>query len=236
MIILRNKHFTNNFIPPNRQQLLVNRNGTPVQYTNPKDANIMTALGKTGLTGAGILAGVGTVEGAKSVHHLVKAKKAGADLVNLVGSSNSNFLKNPSTREGISQILKGEIPTKLLEGGVKTYGNLKKSKIGKAQFLWNSWNNLANLPRIALLNMGDASKQGVNFIKRKSSNVLTKEAHAALDKIPTVVENLGQSGIRLKNARGLFKGASALAGIGGIMYINGRSLQTPQVTRTSLNQ
>jgi hypothetical protein len=111
--------------------------------------------------------------------------------------------------------------------GWKFWKGLKKSPINRAVLGWNYWNKVADAPRIALLNAGDLSKEGMESVIKNSKTPLTEAEKVTVRRIPKVIDRLSRSGLALKNSRGLLKGAAILGSASGLTYVNGRSLQNP---------
>jgi len=252
MIILRNKRFSGTIrsqlsIPPGQYSggYYDPQNGKPLK--NPRDSNAMVAAGKVGLGGAAMLGGAGAYQFGKALHQVAKAGKEGKiakDIIannpgiekKLIGAINSGVNKSVLGKSvgGVVSALTGVPSEKVgqiaIDKGKDIYGaykNLKRSPISRANFLWNTWNNISRAPRIVLLNSETAFNGAANSIIKNGGKKLTKEGEQVVRSAGKAAGHLANSGLYLKNSKGLFKGASALAGLGGLLYINGRSLQNP---------
>lgn len=189
----------------------------------PRDANIMTGVGKAGLQGAAGLAGIAGIETGRSLYHASKVAKDVGQLKKLKD--------NKVLREAIkNRILEneplpgtGETIIEKIKWGEKNFP--KFSKIDKAQKGFKWWNKASNLSRTALNNAERYTEMAVKHVKDKNGNKMTKEELQVLDKLPKTVKHAAKSGTALKNAKAIGKAGLVLGNAGALLYINGRSLQ-----------
>lgn len=81
------------------------------------------------------------------------------------------------------------------------------------------------MSRTVLGNADTYTKLGIESLKDKHKNSLTKEELELLDKVPKSVKKGSRMLLRWKNARALGRAAKISSAAGGLLYLNGRALQ-----------
>lgn len=191
--------------------------------STPKDANTMTALGKTGLQAAGVLGTVAGVELGRGAYHAAKVAKDVSEVKKLKD--------NKIIREHIKEVIRDKAPTKGIANDVidKVRWAEKNapefSKIDKVQKGLNWWNKGSNLSRTVLDNADKYAKMSVDSYIDKHGAKMTEEGLNALRRIPKTVRHAGKAATGLKNAKAIGKGALLVGQTGGLLYLNGRGLQ-----------
>lgn len=191
--------------------------------STPKDANAMTALGKTGLQAAGVLGTAAGVELGRGAYH---ASKVAKDV-----SKVKKLKDNKVVREQVKNLIKDKAPTKSIANDVidKVRWAEKNapefSKIDKIQKSLNWWNKGSNLSRTVLNNADKYAKMGIDSYIDKHGAKMTEEEINALRRIPKTVRHAGKAATGLKNAKAIGKGALLVGQAGGLLYLNGRGLQ-----------
>lgn len=200
---------------------------------SPKDANAMTQLGKVGLGAAGLLGLGAGIEGGRSMRYVPSLSK---EIDNIKGLKDNKVIRS-SIKDQLGRIpIPGakEIITDKVHFLEKNPP--KFSKIDKFNRGVSILNKGSKLSRTILNNAEDYSKLGVEHLKKKHAGKLSKAEIDVLDKAPKTVGKASKMFLHWKNARGLGRGAKWAAGIGGLMYLNGRSLQQgSDLPVTSLN-
>lgn len=232
MIIIKRKLFSGigNFTIAKRPPV-VNPESEP---QTPRDADIMVKAGKVGLGTAGVL-GAGTViEGGRSLYHLGKTGKTAKTV--LRDMTDNKELQNKLLKAGeiaASKVGIGDIPGATREAA-KSYirnsteiaKNLKHSPIGRIKLVGRIWKGLGNekVPRFILVNSEYLTKE----ILAGATHDMSEKTKEQLKNVPKLAKHAANSGLHYRNMKYLGKGAAGLATLGGILYVNGRSLQDPR--------
>lgn len=201
-----------------------------------KDANFMTKAGTVGLTTAGALGLAAGVEGGRSLAMAPSLLKEVSELKGLKDNKSiraeiKNRIKsNPYlAASGLSD----EIIDKVRWAEKHPP---KFSKIDKINKGWNYLNQGSKLSRTVLGNAETYAGLGVEGLKNKYNGKLSQQEIELMNKAPKTVGRASKMLLRWKNARALGRGAKWAAGVGGLLYLNGRALQTGSgLPTTSLN-
>ena len=191
-----------------------------------KDANIMTKAGTVGLTAAG---GLGLLAGTEGVRSLVHAPSLMKDVNDLKALKDNKILrksvkeqlyKNPYLNvSGVADQVVDKV--RWVEKNPPKFNKIDKINKG-----WNFLNKGSKLSRTILENAENYSRLGVEGLKNKHQGKLTQEEIRVLDKAPKSVGKASKMLLHWKNARALGRAAKWTAGIGGLLYLNGRAMQT----------
>lgn len=193
--------------------------------STPKDANAMTAIGKTGLGLAGVGAAAAGVELGRGGYHAAKVAGDIGELYKLkddklIRSHAKDFIKSNYiiNRLGISDRIIDK--ARWAEKNMPEFSTLDRIQKGA-----NWWNTASNQSRTVLNNAEHYAKMGVDNYIGKHKDKLSKGAIDRLNKLPTTVSNAAKAGTALKNAKLIAVPAAIAAQAGGLFYLNGRALQ-----------
>lgn len=194
----------------------------------------MTKAGTVGLTTAGVLGLASGVEGVRSLSNapsLMKDIKEIKDLKNnkeLRASIKNKLQNNPLLHSS-------GIDDKIIDKVRWVEKNPPKfSKIDRINKSWNYLNKGSKLSRTVLENADTYTKLGIESLKNKHKNSLTKKEIELLNKIPGFVKK-GSNMLHWKNARTLGRTAKISTAAGGLLYLNGKALQEGSGMPTTLS-
>ena len=193
-----------------------------VENKGPRDANIMTQAGKVGLAGA---SGLGLMAGVEATRSAMNAPKIINDLKEI-----KTLKDNPYIRKEVkSQIKRIPYPgaSDVIVDKVRWIEKNppKFSKLDKIEKGWRYLNKGSKLSRTVLQNAENYSGLAVEGLQNKYKGKLNEAEVNALKKVPKSVGRVANSLLHFKNAKLLGRGALALGSAGGLLYLNGRSLQ-----------
>lgn len=202
-----------------------------------KDANIMTKAGTVGLTTAGALSLAAGVEGARSLSKAPSLMKEVNELKSL--KDNKAFRSEIKTRLKANPYLNVSGAADEIIDKVRWAEKHppKFSKLDKLNKGWNFLNKGSKLSRTVLGNAETYARLGVEGLQNKYKGKLSQQEIELMNKAPKSVGKASKMLLHWKNARALGRGAKWAAGIGGLLYLNGRALQTGSgmpTTSTSL--
>ena len=185
------------------------------------DAELMKTTGKIAL-GAGAALGIGAgVELGKGGIQMLKARKDLEDLKKLKDNKVvRGFVKDQIKQHapiGTSDTIINKI--KWSEEHAPKFGKIDKIEKGLGL-----WNKSSKVSRTILDNAEGWTREGVESFKKKHGSKMTAEELKTLDKAGDAVSKLSKAGLGLKNAKKLGKAAKWAAGVGGLLYLNGRAL------------
>lgn len=213
MIILRNKIFSKRKKNKKRDE------------ESPKDANIMTKAGTVGLTTAGALGLAAGIEGGRALSDAPSLLK---DIKEIKALKDNKAIRADVKRRLQNNIYlhASGIDDKIIDKVRWIEKNPPKfSKIDRINKSWNYLNKGSKLSRTVLGNADTYTKLGIESLKDKHKNSLTKEELELLDKVPKSVKKGSRMLLRWKNARALGRAAKISSAAGGLLYLNGRALQ-----------
>lgn len=188
-----------------------------------KNANIMTKAGTVGLTAAGGLGLTSLGLGASAIGQALPLRK---DINNI------RFLrKNRKIRDLVKDQLRQQFGDSI-EEKVRSKVHIaekyfpKYDKIDIAVKGINTLNQGSKASRTVLKNAGRYADIAITDFVDKYGNTLGDKEKEALKYIPKSVKRGSKALLRWKNARALGRAAKWTAGIGGLLYLNGRAMQT----------
>ena len=188
-----------------------------------KDANIMTKAGTVGLTAAGGLGLTSLGLGASAIGQALPLRK---DINNI------KFIrKNRKVRDLVKDQLRQQFGD-AIEEKVRNKVHIaekyfpKYDKIDIAVKGINTLNQGSKASRTVLKNAGRYADIAMTDFIDKYGNVLGEQEKQAIKLVPKSVKRGSKALLRWKNARALGRAAKWTAGIGGLLYLNGRAMQT----------
>ena len=223
-----------------KHEATIRKFSSPQQYDreiNSRDTNAMLSAGKVGL-GLGPAVGVGSAYHAgRAIYHGSKGLKQGMDSFNVIRDSKV-------LTEGFRDALNSKLPAgygdKLIDAGKKFMeyknANMTGSQVGKIELGLNIANKASRLPRFITNNAHLAVDNSMTGIKNLHYGKLTSAELAALDNVTLATKNIGRSATFLRNAKFLGKGAVAVGGLSGALYINGRSIKATEQGTDATNR
>lgn len=217
MIVIRTKNYSKKQKEENEEK------AAPIIKN---DQNKMVNLGKAGLGLAGAV-GIGAgVEAGRSLYQGAKLKKDFDEVKHLKD--------NPALRKHAKKFIKDytkNIPIPGLSDKIINSVRVAEKNMPKLDTIdkistYGGWMNKAsNIDRTVLNNAGDWAKNGVDEFLSKHSKEIGEDGVKLANKVPSIVRRAGKMGVHLKNAKWLGKTGAKIAGVSGLLYLNGRSLQ-----------
>lgn len=88
------------------------------------------------------------------------------------------------------------------------------------------WNKSSQPSRTVLNNASRYADIGVDRVVNKYGSVLKAPEKEAIKRVPIVIKRIAKSGTALKNAKAIGKVGLVAGQAGGLLYLNGRALET----------
>lgn len=191
------------------------------------DAAHMTNAGRIGLQAAGGLGILAGIETGRSLYHGSKLYKDINEIKQLKDNPNFRKVAKRIIKDQSKKIPVPGIDNKIIEKIKFAEQNFPKfDKIDKINTAYKWWQRSSKPNRTILNNLGDYTDKGVNEVVSKYGKELGEDGTKLVKRLPKLSSRFGKMGVALKNAKGLGKISATLGSASGLLYLNGRSLES----------